>query len=169
MHHVLNSLLDLAEGHRLVAVVQHGHHGVHAPEHLGQNLVLVGQGEARWDSLGEGVIPLVGRQLGAERLGTPLRFCRRLRLSLLGSSLSLRRELFGSSQRGAERLGVACRYRFGRFAAASCSGFGWGRGCWRRQGGGGERSIAGVLAALLNPLETRLEGCDVFCTQTLNE
>lgn len=48
-----------------MAVVQHGHHCVHAPEHLGQNLVLVGQRQAGRDRLGEGVIPLVRRQLTA--------------------------------------------------------------------------------------------------------
>lgn len=59
VHHVLNALLDLGEGGRLAAVVQHGHHRVHAPEHLGQHLVLVGQGEAWGHVLGEGVVLLI--------------------------------------------------------------------------------------------------------------
>lgn len=65
MHHVLNSLLDLAEGGSLVAVVQHGHHCVHAAEHLSQNLVVVGQDQAGRHCLGQGVILLVRRQLAA--------------------------------------------------------------------------------------------------------
>lgn len=66
MHHVLDSLFDLGEGNRLAAVVQHGNHGVHAPEHLGQHLVLERQGEAWRDCLGERVVPLIRWQLGAE-------------------------------------------------------------------------------------------------------
>lgn len=68
VRHALNSLFDLGEGGRLAAVVQHGDHGVHAAEHLSQKLVLVGQGEAGGDVLGEGVVPLVRRQLGAEKI-----------------------------------------------------------------------------------------------------
>lgn len=66
MHHVLNSLLDLAISSCLMAVVQHGHHRIHAPEHFSQHLVLVRQGEAGWDLLGKGVVPLVCWQLSAE-------------------------------------------------------------------------------------------------------
>lgn len=66
MHHVLNSLLDLAISSRLMAVVQHGHHCIHAPEHFCQHLVLVRQGEAGWDLLGKGVVSLVCWQLSAE-------------------------------------------------------------------------------------------------------
>lgn len=146
-------MFDLAEGHRLVAVVQHGHHGVHAPEHLSQNLVLVGQGQAGRDRLGEGVIPLVRRQLtaaGNTNVQTPSvvivsERCRDddadlllhlpvldsrvplralLRLLLLGSSLGFGRELFGSSQRRTERLGVTDR------------SFGWFTGTRPGVGGG---------------------------------
>lgn len=66
VHHVLNSLLDLAISSRLMAVVQHGHHRIHAPEHFSQHLVLVRQGEAGWDLPGKGVVPLVCWQLSAE-------------------------------------------------------------------------------------------------------
>lgn len=80
MHHVLNSLLDLAISSRLVAVVQHGHHRVHAPEHFSQHLVLVRQGEAGWDLLGKGVVPLVCRQLSAEERKRRTGCCFRFRL-----------------------------------------------------------------------------------------
>lgn len=63
VRHVLDALLDFGESDRLAAVVEHRHHGVHAPEHLSQQLVLVRQGEAGWSGLGEGVVPLVRRQL----------------------------------------------------------------------------------------------------------
>lgn len=66
MHHVLNSSLDLAISSGLMAVVQHGHHCIHAPEHFSQHLVLERQGEAGWELLGKGVVPLVRWQLGAE-------------------------------------------------------------------------------------------------------
>lgn len=137
VHHVLNSLFDLAEGHRLVAVVQHGHHCVHAPEHLCQNLVLVGQGQAGRYGLGEGVIPLVRRHLTAagnmdmqtlslvvvsERrhdvdllLHRPfLDSCVPLALLRLGSSLGFRCELFGPNKRRTGRLDVTDR-SFGWF------------------------------------------------------
>lgn len=66
VHHVLDSLFDLGEGDCLAAVVQHSDHGVHAPEHLCQHLVLVRQGEAWRNCLSEGVVPLVRWQLSAE-------------------------------------------------------------------------------------------------------
>lgn len=184
-----------------MAVVQHGHHGVHAPEHLGQNLVLVGQGQAGRDRLGEGVIPLVRRRLtaagntdvqtpslvivivivsgrchDADSLlhqpvldsRVPLRAL--LRLLLLGSSLGFGCELFGSSQRRTERLGVADR-SFGWFASTrpgvvSCRS---SRGGRRRCCGDSDRSITGFLPALLNPLETRLESCNVVFAQALEK
>lgn len=59
MHHVLNSLFDLGKSGGLTAVVQHGDHRVHAPEHLCQHLVLKRQGQARGGRLGESVVPLV--------------------------------------------------------------------------------------------------------------
>lgn len=65
MHHVLDSLFDLGEGGRLTAVVQHGDHSVHTPEHLSQHLVRVWQREAWGHGLGEGVVTLVCWLLGA--------------------------------------------------------------------------------------------------------
>ena len=62
-HHVLDTLLDLGEGHSLRAVVQHAHDGVHAAEPLGQHLVLVGQHKARGPRLGQGEEALIGRHL----------------------------------------------------------------------------------------------------------
>lgn len=76
VHHVLNSLLDLAISSCLMAVVQHGHHRIHAPEHFSQHLVLVRQGEAGWDLLGKGVVPLVCWQLSAEERKRHERDCR---------------------------------------------------------------------------------------------
>lgn len=64
VHHVLNSLLDLGKSGCLRAVVQHCDHGVHAPEHLSQYLVLVWQGQSRGHNLGEGMVPLVCWLLG---------------------------------------------------------------------------------------------------------
>lgn len=66
MHHVLNSLFDLGEGGGLTAVVQHGDHSVHTPEHLSQHLVVVWQGETRGGRLGKGVVPLVCWLLSTE-------------------------------------------------------------------------------------------------------
>lgn len=145
MHHVLNSLFDLAEGHRLVAVVQHGHHCVHAAEHLSQNLVLEGQDQAGRHCLGQGVVLLVRRQLAAAgnkqtaSLVTVSEWCHDadsllhqpvldsrvplntllLLLLLLGSSLGFRCQLFGSIQRRSQRLGVSD----GSFGWFSCTRF----------------------------------------------
>lgn len=63
MHHVLDALLDFGEGHGLGAIVEHAHDGVHAAEHLGQHLVLVGQHKAREPRLGQGMEALVGWHL----------------------------------------------------------------------------------------------------------
>lgn len=148
MHHVLNSLFDLAEGHSLVAVVQHGHHCVHAAEHLGQNLVIVGQDQAGRHRLGEGVILLVRRQLAAAgnkqtaslvivnewchdvdlqlhqpvlESCVPLNALLLLRLLLLlGSSLGFGCELSGSIKRRSQRLGVTER-SFGWFTCTRFS------------------------------------------------
>lgn len=62
-HHVLHSLLDLREGDGLSTVEEHPSNGVHAAEHLRQNLELVGQREPRRQVLREGVEPLVRRGL----------------------------------------------------------------------------------------------------------
>lgn len=66
MHHVLDSLLDLGKGGRLTAIVQHGNHRVHAPKHLSEQLVVVGQGQAWGGCLGEGVVALVCRLFSTE-------------------------------------------------------------------------------------------------------
>lgn len=67
VHHVLNPLLYLGEGGGLTAVVEHGDHRLHAPEHLSQHLVLVRQRETGARRLGEAVVALVRRRFSAKR------------------------------------------------------------------------------------------------------
>lgn len=64
--HVLNPLLYFGKRRGLAAIVKHGHHRLHAPEHLSKNLVLVGQGETGGGRLGQGVVALVRRRFAAE-------------------------------------------------------------------------------------------------------
>lgn len=64
--HVLDPLLYFGKGRGFTAIVKHRHHRLHAPEHLGQHLVLVGQGETWGGRLGQGVVALVRRRVAAE-------------------------------------------------------------------------------------------------------
>lgn len=54
-------MFDFSKGHGLRPIVKHAHDGIHAPEHLGQHLILVGQDKARGARLGQGMEALVGR------------------------------------------------------------------------------------------------------------
>lgn len=88
MHDVLDALLDLGEGDGLGAVEEHPYDGVHAAEHLGQHLVLVGQRQPGGHVLGEGVEPLVGRCLvpGKEQALAPCSQGRRAALTGAGTA-----------------------------------------------------------------------------------
>lgn len=181
-----------------MAVVQHGHHCIHAPEHFSQHLVLVRQGEAGWDVLGKGVVPLVCWQLSAEGRKTRtyccfwfwrrtlmkftcslthspvldfcLPLCALLCLLLLNSSLGSSCKLFGSNKGRTEGFRIADR-GFGWFRCkSSCIISCWtSRGGRRTQFGTSDRSTTGFLATLLNPLKTRLKGCNVLFRESLKE